>query len=551
MQRLLRESKEIREPGSALGPSNRPPKRQADEAVPQDESALPDGSIEPSHEPILEPILTPQGARVALTLQTEITQEALTPSKKVRFERLDSINPRQALDFSKMAVSKKENPFELSKERMQILTSFLTGDKQLPETPVFTDKTDEENIHAYIKRLRMEMNHDKTPAMMCIRAFMPSILFQYPMSQLPLLLVDLSQEHYTIIEKIAKTGRLWSVSGFMSLYPYPFSDPCAILSQLNHIEAHRRILNIEGAVARMADYIQKVTGCACQGSSTFSRNDLAKAECVIMGGSGLFGEGAAFWQPPPKIIADRLKTGTSDISDMIKELKASRHMERHFTIATELDWAVYILAMMINYEEPLKRMDNVKSAKEFYSVYKKETMMRISLYNEELKPLMYYGGILTEYCKSLYKICKSIQFAARIPFPEDCEFCLLDDCGHMLGVDGRKLPIGYWSVTGPLVKSDKKILIPFPHCVLKPLPQEHIKEMAARFYAAEDAMIQSMLSYASVGGDPKCIQLMRAGRREVLTRMKGDSHKRDLTSVLWPSASLPGAVYSPSDIFGI
>jgi hypothetical protein len=177
--------------------------------------------------------------------------------------------------------------------------------------------------------------------------------------------------------------------------------------------------------------------------------------------------------------------------------------------------------------------------------------LRNALYIEELKPLIKYGGILTKYCQQLYNICSSIKGVSRVPFPEDCKFEVLDPAGRMMGANKRRSPLGHLELTGPIVKSDRKILIPFPAacCDVQVLPQARIKEMADGYYAAENVMISNVLLYASIEEEPKCVQAMRAGRKEVLRRLKEDSHTRDLTSVLWPSASLPGASFSPNDVF--
>jgi hypothetical protein len=44
---------------------------------------------------------------------------------------------------------------------------------------------------------------------------------------------------------------------------------------------------------------------------------------------------------------------------------------------------------------------------------------------------------------------------------------------------------------------------------------------------------------------------MRKGRQEILRRYHDDSHTRNLTDVLWPSASLREAAYSPDKIFTV
>jgi hypothetical protein len=74
---------------------------------------------------------------------------------------------------------------------------------------------------------------------------------------------------------------------------------------------------------------------------------------------------------------------------------------------------------------------------------------------------------------------------------------------------------------------------------------------AQQRHAAEDARIATMLTTLFGSTDePNAVTTLRRGHENALQRMQRDSHEARLTFILPPTASMPGAAYSPEMLFG-
>jgi hypothetical protein len=296
------------------------------------------------------------------------------------------------------------------------------------------------------------------------------------------------------------------------------------------LEYFRRMLKMEAAVAKTAAYLQH----ASTETHRLTKQQIENVRCIT--GCGLNGAGSEFWETP------------ANPTPKIKELKDLRaNVAPLFTVATELDWGFYLIAAMHDMQDKLANITDAAVAKEVLNAIKTRIKQRILVYLENLKPILIYGAKLTAFQASLFTLAQSLRGIIKHPFPADCKLAAIDSKGHILDATNRPLPFGHLGLKQwPLLPFDDNCL------AVKPLAPDAIKAMTESFLAQETTLITKLIAAAGYDSDaePTAITLMRKGRAEILTRMHNDDHTKNLTSVLWPSASLKDAHYDPRTIFG-
>ena len=393
-----------------------------------------------------------------------------------------------------------------------------------------------------------------------------------------LLVGMLDDDHKAVLKRLFEWHSSGGWRGIMALLPWTYSESTRYHFSFDQkhgqlkldacssaIEAHRRAINIEGLCARLVAYLHSVVDRSTA-LRRLAPQHLNESRLLIASGVSLYGAGPAFWacSQSSGVLAklsllikedERLSDPAADLKALLEELQASRAaaFQRRYVV-TELDWGMPLLALAsTRLREPLSKLDDPAAASEVLRVFTADQQHRIEAYCEDLKPLLRYGGQLTELARRIYGLASAFKVVgdeAKIAFPENCKFCQLDGQGSMLGLDGKVSSLGHmqFSLAGKPVPP-----IQFPDMCrdLRPLTAERLEELTSGRVAVEQRLCYDMLTTLQLkAGTPKTVELMLKGRAQLISRLQTDSHLKNLTHILPPTASMPEAIYEPGVLFG-
>ena len=438
------------------------------------------------------------------------------------------------------AVSKAENPF--ARKRSQ-LKEYLDSPGYYFNHSFRAIETGEDLL-TYLQEKRKTLN--KMPKVFStVLNLLPPVVKHSRFTKTPHLLVGLlSEAHQRSLSKLLKFFKAYDWQGCAALLPWNFLDepkyhyPSSPEPFACHLECHRRVLRLEAAVASLAIYI----GNVAQRSHTLLRvaqKALKDTHAVLAAGSGAYGGGAAFWHPPPATsgILSKLAPFAGAPDEEVQWLAAHREgaFASPFLIATELDWGLPLLGLVSAFSS-LESEEGAAQALAACTAFREE---RLTVYRESLKPLALYGGRLTRYLGKVHALAtafKPLGADFKIDFPDNCKPYELED-GKILGLDKRPAALGHHSFK-------QSLPIPFAEdcAFLEPLPADQIASLKAKRYAAEAALVERL-------GDSQPVANMWRGFSQVQSILAEDSHLKNATHVLPPTASMLEAVFDTLQVF--
>ena len=479
-----------------------------------------------------------------------------------------------------------ENPFMLQGRREQMLKLFLRTERacwNAPPAP-FRARGPTEDLDHYAKQRKSYYNQPQPKIVNIINLFIPSVVrhnncgsASNPTSS-NAFLAPLAPAHLETLNKIYQWHHAPAWKGLMALFPwtsmecirYDFDFQDQIHPSASVLEAHRRALQLERVCHDLTDYL-------CRSMSKiehmygFTKQHLERCKAAITAGSGLFGWGSNFWEPAPKSLqaVERITKvndccADEDMAKQVKWLQENRTaaFTRSYTVTTELDWGVPMLALCFKHQAALAHLDESEKAEAMLKVFKDETNERIKLYIMDLEPLLLYGGRLTRYVADLYALCSThFSILGRIPgskhvlsFPNNCKLLTVNSEGQLIGRDGQPTPGGHLALPeASLSDGDSRPPFPFPEACCQLCPNEaELQRLTDDRRAKEERRLQDMLqSLFNSADDTKTVSVMRTGKHNALRRLREDSHQARLTVVFPPTASMPGAVYAPEQLFKV
>ena len=470
---------------------------------------------------------------------------------------------------------KSTNPFTLKDNREEQLKLTLRTTKACwnPPLPRFRGKNDTEDLQQYVDKRKTYFNRLLPKIAGIMGLFMPEIMRRSDPEN-KLLLLELSQSHLVILQKLYKWHHEGSWKGMMALFPYPSleSSKYDFNLQQGHpsasvLEAHRRVLELERACHDLTDYL-------CQSMSKieymngFTEKHLKFSIAAISAGGGLFGAGEAFWTPPPSnlIAMERLtKAYSGDVSCQMADDSLWLHKNRPaaftrtYAVPTELCWGMPLLALLFKHQCTLAHLDEEDKALAMHTLFEEEVAERIKVYAMDMQHLLCYGSRLTRYVRDLYKLCNDhYETLGRIPglkhrlsLPTNCRLLTINQEGKMIAPNGQPSSLGHFALPEPSPANQNRQPLPFPDIYSSLQTDEKLLgELVAARLDKENALIRDMLmSLFGSEDDTNTITVMLRGRRNALRRMQEDSHQAKLTSILPPTASMPSALYEPEQLF--
>ena len=477
--------------------------------------------------------------------------------------------------------SSKENPFTLNSRREELLKLFLGTSKPCWNAPLlpFRAKGSAEDLQHYMDERKAYLNRVAPKIANIMHLFIPGIMRKSDTTG-SLLLASLSPSHLDTLGKLFQWYKASGWKGLMALYPWNFLEctrydfnfqdgmHLSIHPSASILEAHRRVLELERTCHDLTDYLCKSI-TKTEAIRMFPMQHLKLALTSIMAGAGLFGSGKEFWSPAPSNLQaiDKLTKalGNVDVSSSMADdclwLHGNRDIAftRTYTVMTELDWGVPLLALCYKHQSMLTHLESEEKAVAMLRLFEEDARERISLYIMDLEPLLLYGGRLTRYTQSLYDLCKAhFGIAAKIPgskckltFPGNCKILNINQEGKLIGPDGQPTNTGHFSLPeATLADGDSRPPLPFPLSCCDILPNEQRKNLADSRIAKEERLLREMLTIVNGSPDePRTISVMHSGLQNALRRLKDDSHQARLTSIFPPTASMPSASYMPEQLF--
>ena len=474
--------------------------------------------------------------------------------------------------------SEAEDPFALHPRREQQLRLFLQGHKGSwnPAPAKFRPRQPEEDTRTYVNDLRLHYNGMGPKIFSALNLFLPPVMkrnyFQEHGAHVAL--SSMTQPHLQVLNKLYSLhhARLWR--GIMALYPwctlewtkynFLFSegvDPSASL-----LEAHRRVLENERVCRDLTHYLADSIS-RTESLCVFSKNHLKQAFAAISAGSGIFGSGAGFWTKAPadlpaitvllqSLAAHELTSlSTEDTTWLAAHRLAA--FTRHYTVATELDWGVQLVALACRVREHLEHLDEMTKAEFILTTFEGEIRERTTLYIKDMLPLLVYGGRLTRYVRDLHRLCTD-HFSVlsnipgckgRIPMPLNCKLLQLDPGGKLIGPDGQPSLLGHFNIH--VAEGEPRPALPFPEecCALQ--PDQALPLLARHRLEKEESRIAELVGAHFDGDESQALTItrMRQGYKNALEWMANDSHEARATACLPPTASMPEALYCPERVF--
>jgi hypothetical protein len=315
-------------------------------------------------------------------------------------------------------------------------------------------------------------------------------------------------------------------------------DPTQPSISLNHVEAHRRILNMEKACAEFMEYLSAVI--AYPSIRGVAVKPLAEAYAVL--------------KPDHPEAAERIAkavpTPPSHFTGKAEWLKGNRTAAlTRKSILTELDWGLPLLGLFHSLSSSMGRLDEEIEAQKVLAAITGFLDKRAMIHTKDMEPLVLYGIRLTEYTTQLQTLCRcftGLGSKGRVSLPMT-GFHELDRDGRVLGPDGRAAPLGLHTV----IPGREGWLIPFPIVDIRMTGATGMTGAEELFLAhakEEMDLVSAMLKDLKIES-PSILSYRRIGNDRVKKLLSTDTFRLKNTSILPPSASMPTAWYQPDGIF--
>ena len=206
----------------------------------------------------------------------------------------------------------------------------------------------------------------------------------------------------------------WHGCFTLSMNPYSIDFTYGVGPEVERkacfLELWRRALNLEGALAKLVAYLDRVFECVVATSpsppghmpprlSSVPPKVIGNVRSLLLAGAGLYGCGKAFWHEglARKAYLEALPAcGDPQITERIKWLQGGRAaaFEVLYPHVDELS-LLPTLALVFSLREPLSHLNEETCRKQVLEIMKGERDSRVRLYSDCLGWLERYGGELT------------------------------------------------------------------------------------------------------------------------------------------------------------
>ena len=223
-------------------------------------------------------------------------------------------------------------------------------------------------------------------------------------------------------------------------------------------------------------------------------------------------------------------------------------MTRHNPFMTELDWGVPLLGLFHSLLPSMGKLDNESEAQAVLTKITAFLDKRAHIYIKDIEPLLLYGARLTHYTADLQTLFQNfidLGNIAKISITNAGRFHKLEKDGRVLGFDGRVVPLGLKAT----IPGQEEWLLPFPAECNDIVPETGLQELCKAHAEEERKLVSNMLEDLKLQPFPPLLSYMENGKSGIKKLLLSDSFDLNLTSILPPSASLPGAWYMPDVVF--
>ena len=215
---------------------------------------------------------------------------------------------------------------------------------------------------------------------------------------------------------------------------------------------------------------------------------------------------------------------------------------------TELDWGVPLLGLFHSLLPSMGKLDNESEAQTILTTITTFLDKRAQIYVKDIEPLLLYGARLTHYTADLQTLFQNfidLGNSAKITITNAGRFHKLEKDGRVLGFDGRVVPLGLKAT----IPGQEEWLLPFPTEFNDIVPDSGLQELCKAHVEEERKLVSNMLEDLKLQPFPPLLSYMENGNSRIRKLLSSDSFDLNLTSILPPSASLPGALYKPDMVF--
>ena len=297
------------------------------------------------------------------------------------------------------------------------------------------------------------------------------------------------------------------------------------------LELHRRVLRLERAAADLAHYLRQAArlneaSFACQEQAV--RDDLA---CVLRFGGGLCGGGGEFWVARR---ADDFDAGRSNLMLVIQLLRGSRQsaFAREYALVEDVTWGLPVvcrLAVTLQATPLATPQRLVETLTHFFRI-------RAHIIDQEKQPLLVYGAHLTCYCRRLQQLAMLAG-----PLPPHLHVPRLTPQGGLQVYTLEGYVLAPAPGEGP-IPMDAAIPIDERFCNGPFTAPPEVRAMVLRRQRQEGQEAEDVVSLLGMRAPP-ALSCLRRFQRIVLACMQDDSHLKNATMHLAPTASLRNAVF--------
>lgn len=445
-----------------------------------------------------------------------------------------------------------KNPFKLKENHLEKLTDYILCANGQPWSTPQKYREMKESDDAARYQAKKKAHENTPPSIAGVLGLLIAPIVRHKSYMNHLLLVDFDANHLLILSKINALvcGSDWG--GIQFLLPltnmnYPAYGTSGYKQpSLNHTEAHRRILEMERAIADMVEYLNASVIGSQKSLRLIAVKNLADAYAVLFcTGHSTAAELISKVSPSTAVIPCQL-------GEEVKWLKDNRKLAID-NYLTELDWGLPLLGLFHSLLPSMGRLDNESDAYTVLVTIMAFLDKRASNYTASMESLLLYGANLTKYTASLQGLCNSfigMGIKAGLQFTKSGRFHELDRDGKLLGSDGRVVSLGLDAIA----PGREKWLLPFPMDSLdggreidKTDKTEKTEEIRAHM-EEEQSLVTTMLSSLNLKAPP-ILNYAKIGNARVRKLFSDDSFELELTSILPPSASMPCAWYKPERVF--
>ena len=349
--------------------------------------------------------------------------------------------PREA-DPTPTKRADTKNPFKLKENHLEKLADYILCANGQPWSVPQKYREMKESDDAAKYQAKKKSHENTLPSIAGALALMIPPIVRHKSCMNHLLAVDFNRNHQLILSKInalvsAGSGGDWS--GIYLLLPHTnMNCPTYGISQykpqpsLSHTEAHRRILEMEGAIADMVKYLNASVIGSQKSLRLIAVKNLADAYAVLFHtGNLISAELISKVSPSTAIIPCQL-------GEEAKWLNDNRKLAIDIFL-TELDWGLPLLGLFHSLLPSLGKLDDESEAQTVLVTITAFLDKRASVYTKSMEPLLLYGAKLTQYTTALQRLCHSFTgmgIKAGLQFTKAGRFHELDRDGKLIGSDG-------------------------------------------------------------------------------------------------------------------